>query len=158
MRRPPPLRAPSRAPFVLARSRSFAKSADADRALRRPRPPLPTPTLADALTKTIAVLKQPENAAKMDAAKAQMMMTPEPNVMMLMMVALPVATQVIAPVLGEFGFPVDQGGLMMFMGAVMKHKDNAEIAAMGKEMRASFVPDNLADVVNAMLSGGAPGA
>jgi hypothetical protein len=29
---------------------------------------------------------------------------------------------------------------------------------MGKEMRASFVPDNLADVVNAMLSGGAPGA
>jgi hypothetical protein len=121
------------------------------------RRPLPPP-LADALTKTIAVLKQPENAAKMDAAKAQMMMTPEPNVMMLMMVALPVATRVIAPVLGEFGFPVDQGGLMMFMGAVMKHKDNAEIAAMGKEMRASFVPDNLADVVNAMLSGGAPGA
>lgn len=125
----------------------------ADRAL-----PFKPPTLADALTKTIAVLKQPENAAKMDAAKAQMMMTPEPNVMMLMMVALPVATQVIAPVLGEFGFPADQGGLMMFMGAVMKHKDNAEIAAMGKEMRASFVPDNLADVVNAMLSGGAPGA
>lgn len=128
----------------------------ADRAL--PFPPGTPPPLADALTKTIAVLKQPENAAKMDAAKAQMMMTPEPNVMMLMMVALPVATQVIAPVLGEFGFPVDQGGLMMFMGAVMKHKDNAEIAAMGKEMRASFVPDNLADVVNAMLSGGAPGA
>ena len=35
----------------------------------------------------------------------------------------------------------------------MKHKGDEEIAALGKEMRAQFVPENLAEVVNAMLSG-----
>jgi hypothetical protein len=43
---------------------------------------------------------------------------------------------------------------MMFMSAVTKHKDDEEIVALGKEMRATFVPENLEPVVNAMLSGG----
>lgn len=88
----------------------------------------------------------------MDMAKAQMAAQPD-NIMMLMMLVLPVATQVCLPVLTKFGFAPDQGGLMMYMSAVMKHKGDEEIAALGKEMRAQFVPENLAEVVNAMLSG-----
>ena len=88
----------------------------------------------------------------MDMAKAQMAAQPD-NIMMLMMLVLPVATQVCMPVLTKFGFSPDQGGLMMYMAAVMKHKGDEEISALGKEMRAQFVPENLAEVVNAMLSG-----
>ena len=98
-------------------------------------------------------MKLPENVQKMDMAKAQMAAQPD-NVMMLMMLVLPVATQALLPILTEFGFPQDQGGLMMFMSAVGKHKDDAEIAALGKQMRATFVPENLEAVVTAMLSGG----
>ena len=42
---------------------------------------------------------------------------------------------------------------MMFMSAVGKHKDDAEITALGKQMRA-VRPRNLEAVVTAMLSGG----
>ena len=77
----------------------------------------------------------------MDMAKAQMAAQPD-NIMMLMMLVLPVATQALLPILAEFGFPQDQGGLMMFMSAVGKHKDDAEITALGKQMRATFVPEN----------------
>ena len=52
----------------------------------------------------------------MDMAKAQMAAQPD-NIMMLMMLVLPVATQALLPILAEFGFPQDQGGLMMFMSA-----------------------------------------
>merc|ERR1712216_662003 len=107
----------------------------------------------DALNKTNELLKLPENVQKMDMAKAQMAAQPD-NVMMLMMLVLPVATQALLPILAEFGFPQDQGGLMMFMSAVGKHKDDAEITALGKQMRATFVPENLEAVVTAMLSGG----
>jgi hypothetical protein len=112
----------------------------------------PTPS-PDALNKTNELLKLPENVQKMDMAKAQMAAQPD-NIMMLMMLVLPVATQALLPILTEFGFPQDQGGLMMFMSAVGKHKDDAEISALGKQMRATFVPENLEPVVTAMLSGG----
>jgi|SaaInl25SG_5_DNA_1037380.scaffolds.fasta_scaffold25764_1 hypothetical protein len=112
----------------------------------------PTPS-PDALNKTNELLKLPENVQKMDMAKAQMAAQPD-NIMMLMMLVLPVATQALLPILAEFGFPQDQGGLMMFMSAVGKHKDDAEISALGKQMRATFVPENLEPVVTAMLSGG----
>tara|TARA_B110000977_G_scaffold151195_1_gene191836 strand:- start:44708 stop:45037 length:330 start_codon:yes stop_codon:yes gene_type:complete len=105
------------------------------------------------LHKTNDLLKLPANVAAMDMAKAQMAAQPD-NIMMLMMLVLPVATQTLMPILQEFGFPTDQGGLMMFMSAVTKHKDDEEIVALGKEMRATFVPENLEPVVNAMLSGG----
>ena len=98
-------------------------------------------------------MKLPENVQKMDMAKAQMAAQPD-NIMMLMMLVLPVATQALLPILAEFRFPQDQGGLMMFMSAVGKHKDDAEISALGKQMRATFVPENLEPVVTAMLSGG----
>jgi len=39
------------------------------------------------------------------------------NIMMLMMLVLPVATEVCAPVLAKFGFATDQGGLMEYMKA-----------------------------------------
>ena len=87
------------------------------------------------------------------AAKAATAAQPD-NIMMLMMLVLPVATEVCAPVFTKFGFPNDQGGLMAYMKAVMAHKDDAEIAALGKEMRATFVPEALAATVNMMLSGG----
>jgi hypothetical protein len=45
-------------------------------------------------------------------AKAQMAAQPD-NIMMLMMLVLPVATEVCAPVLAKFGFAADQGGLMV---------------------------------------------
>ena len=61
-------------------------------------------------------MKLPENVQKMDMAKAQMAAQPD-NIMMLMMLVLPVATQALLPILAEFGFPQDQGGLMMFMSA-----------------------------------------
>lgn len=117
-------------------------------------PRLPQPQiLTDALHKTIELLKLPENVAKMDSAKAQMAAQPD-NVMLLMMMVLPVATSVLAPILMEFKFPADQGGLMMFMSAVTTHKGDSVIAGLGKEMRSAFVPESLEQVVNAMLSGG----
>jgi hypothetical protein len=76
------------------------------------------------------------------------------NIMMLMMLVLPVATEVCAPVLAKFGFQSDQGGLMNYMKAVMAHKEDAEIAALGKQMRDTFVPESLSEVVSMMLSGG----
>ena len=49
-------------------------------------------------------MKLPENVQKMDMAKAQMAAQPD-NIMMLMMLVLPVATQALLPILAEFGFP-----------------------------------------------------
>ena len=46
------------------------------------------------------------------AAKAAMATQPD-NIMMLMMMVMPVATQVCQPVLQKFGFSADQGGLMV---------------------------------------------
>ena len=75
------------------------------------------------------------------------------NIMMLMMMVMPVATQVCMPVLQKFGFTADQGGLMAYVAATMKHKDDAEIAALGKEMRSTFVPEALEGVIGMMLAG-----
>lgn len=90
-------------------------------------------------------------------AKAQMAAQPD-NIMLLMMLVLPVATEVCTPVLKKFGFQEDQGGLMQYMKAVMAHKDDADISALGKEMRDTFVPEALSEVVGMMLSGGPMGA
>ena len=79
------------------------------------------------------------------------------NMMMLMMMVMPVATQVCMPVLQKFGFTADQGGLMAYVAATMKHKDDAEISALGKEMRSTFVPEALEGVIGMMLAGPAGG-
>ena len=73
------------------------------RTLRWPIADFP-PSSTDALNQTIELLKLPENTAKMDMAKAQMAAQPD-NIMMLMMLVLPVATQVCMPVLTKFGSP-----------------------------------------------------
>ena len=90
------------------------------------------------------------------AAKAAMATQPD-NIMMLMMMVMPVATQVCQPVLQKFGFSADQGGLMAYVAATMKHKEDAEIAALGKEMRGTFVPEALEGVIGMMLAGPAGG-
>ena len=89
-------------------------------------------------------------------AKATMATQPD-NVMLLMMMVLPVATEVCMPVLKKYGFQEDQGGLMQYMKAVMAHKEDEEIAALGKEMRNTFVPEALSQMVDMMLSGGMGG-
>ena len=85
------------------------------------------------------------------------MATQPDNIMMLMMMVMPVATQVCQPVLQKFGFSADQGGLMAYVAATMKHKEDAEIAALGKEMRGTFVPEALEGVIGMMLAGPAGG-
>mmetsp|Transcript_15596 Transcript_15596/g.42516 ORF Transcript_15596/g.42516 Transcript_15596/m.42516 type:complete len:141 (-) Transcript_15596:66-488(-) len=126
---------------------------DAPNAFAAPKQPELTKEQAkDALQQTIELMKQPDNMAKMEAAKAAMATQPD-NIMMLMMMVMPVATQVCQPVLQKFGFSADQGGLMAYVAATMKHKEDAEIAALGKEMRGTFVPEALEGVIGMMLAG-----
>lgn len=134
-----------RSSIVVRRKASNASEAIARARSRRPRRFLRL-TIPSSPLRTCCVLFS-------QAAKAAMAAQPD-NIMMLMMLVLPVATEVCAPVFTKFGFPNDQGGLMAYMKAVMAHKDDAEIAALGKEMRATFVPEALAATVNMMLSGG----
>ena len=80
------------------------------------------------------------------------MMAQQPdNLMLLMMMVLPVATDVLLPVLKEFGFKQDQSGLMDFMKSCIAHKGDDEIMDLGKKMRETIVPPSLHKVVESLL-------
>ena len=107
-----------------------------------------------AVDKMTALLEAPENTAILDKAKA----TAGDDVMQYMMVVLPTACQILAPMLSEFGFSADQAGAMMFMQALEKHKGDPEITAKAKSLKAKFIPESLAPMLAMTMGfgGGAP--
>merc|ERR1711981_486557 len=76
-----------------------------------------------ALDEASEILNQEANSQQLDQAKS---MAGE-DVMQFMMLVMPVATTLLAPVLVKYGFPGDQGGAIMFLAAVRKHETDEEI-------------------------------
>jgi len=56
---------------------------------------------------------------------------------------LPLASQLLAPVLSKYGFSADQGGLFAFVAAGFAHQGNEEIVRLAKSMRERVVPPEL---------------
>ena len=70
---------------------------------------------------------------------------------------MPVATQVMTPVLLKYGFSPDQGGLMQLFLAGQPYKDDEELTALGRAMREKVVPPEMLPMMNAMMGMGIPG-
>ena len=60
--------------------------------------------------------------------------------MKLMQFVMPVALAMGTAVIAKHGFPPNQMGLMMFMGAVQKHAGDAEVAEQINAMKAKVMP------------------
>mmetsp|Transcript_34888 Transcript_34888/g.110210 ORF Transcript_34888/g.110210 Transcript_34888/m.110210 type:complete len:89 (+) Transcript_34888:398-664(+) len=80
--------------------------------------------------------------------------------MAMMMMVMPVAISIVAPVLSQFGFTPDQMGAMQFLGALRAHEANEEIKEIARNMKEKFLPPQLqamaAAMQGAMMGGGAP--
>jgi len=94
----------------------------------------------DAVDEMSACLNKPENVALLDQAKA----TAGEDAMQYMIVVLPVACNILAPILQKYGFSPDQGGAMMMLQALKQHDADDEIRAKAKEMKSKFIPEQLA--------------
>lgn len=119
-------------------------------------PPPPTLTLEqtkEALAMVEPILSDPANKAQLEQVKGMA----GQDMMMVMMVVMPLAAQLMAPVLTKFGFPADQGGVMMFFMAAGAHKSDPELQKKAAELRDKFVPESLAPLVQQMMAGGMGG-
>lgn len=62
----------------------------------------------EALDEVEVLLANPENSQKLEQAKTMGGQDP----MMMMMMVMPIAVQILTPVLQKYGFPVDQAGII----------------------------------------------
>ena len=106
---------------------------------------------AAALDEAAEILDQEANTQQLDQAKSMA----GQDVMQFMMLVMPVATTMLAPVLVKHGFPGDQGGAIMFLAAVRKHETDEEIRAKASALKEKFVPAALAPMLLQMMGGGA---
>lgn len=106
---------------------------------------------AAALDEAADILNQEANSQQLDQAK-NMAGT---DVMQFMMLVMPVATTMLAPVLVKYGFPGDQQGAIMFLAACRKHETDEEIRAKASALKQKFVPEALAPMLLQMMGGGA---
>jgi hypothetical protein len=70
---------------------------------------------------------------------------------------LPLAAQIMGPLLSRYGFRPDQTGLMQLALAGAPYKDDEELVALGRAMREKFVPPEMLPMLNAMMGMGIPG-
>jgi Protein C10 len=66
---------------------------------------------------------------------------------------MPLAVQLLTPILTTYGYAPDQGGLMQFVAAGSTWKDDEEIVRLGLEMRAQLIPPVMLPMVQAMMAG-----
>mmetsp|Transcript_4471 Transcript_4471/g.5175 ORF Transcript_4471/g.5175 Transcript_4471/m.5175 type:complete len:127 (-) Transcript_4471:552-932(-) len=117
-----------------------------------PAPPTLTLDQAKAAVDEVSkIMEDPASKAKIDGAKA-MAQGQDPS--MLMMMLMPIAAQLLGPVLSKYGFTPDPAGIMAFFMAAMNHKDDAELKAKAKAFSEAFVPPEMAQML-AMMGGGA---
>jgi hypothetical protein len=69
---------------------------------------------------------------------------------------LPLAAQIMGPLLTRYGFRPDQTGLMQLALAGAPYKDDEELVALGRAMREKFVPPEMLPMLNAMMGMGLP--
>ena len=70
---------------------------------------------------------------------------------------MPIAANLLAPLLTRYGFTPDQTGLMQLALAGQPYKDDEEVVALGRAMREKFVPPEMLPMLNAMMGMGLPG-
>ena len=64
---------------------------------------------------------------------------------------LPLAAQLLAPVLTKYGFAGDQSGLFQFVAAGFAHSGHEEITRLASSMRERVVPPELLPMITGMV-------
>jgi hypothetical protein len=64
---------------------------------------------------------------------------------------LPLASQLLSPVLTKYGFAADQSGLFQFVAAGFAHSGNEEITRLATSMRERVVPPELLPMLTGMM-------
>mmetsp|Transcript_27234 Transcript_27234/g.37565 ORF Transcript_27234/g.37565 Transcript_27234/m.37565 type:complete len:138 (+) Transcript_27234:136-549(+) len=121
-----------------------------------PQAPLVSLTLdqtREALVEVEKLLGEPANNQLLEGAKTAGGQDP----MMLMMMVMPVAVQILTPVLQKYGFPCDQAGGMQFLAAMGAHKEDPAVVTKATEIKSKFIPPQLAAMAAMFMGGGAPG-
>mmetsp|Transcript_11901 Transcript_11901/g.24515 ORF Transcript_11901/g.24515 Transcript_11901/m.24515 type:complete len:129 (-) Transcript_11901:100-486(-) len=83
-----------------------------------------------------AALNEPSAAQKLTAVQAEC----QGDIAKFFMLAIPLATEVVAPTLEKYGFEKNQGGAMAFVGELQKHNSDPEILQMANALKSKFMP------------------
>eukprot|EP00004_Rigifila_ramosa_P015018 TRINITY_DN3464_c0_g1_i2.p1 TRINITY_DN3464_c0_g1~~TRINITY_DN3464_c0_g1_i2.p1 ORF type:complete len:118 (-),score=33.48 TRINITY_DN3464_c0_g1_i2:7-360(-) len=89
-----------------------------------------------AVAAVAAAFDQPENAAKMAAAKAEA----GDDIAKNMMLVLPVAIQIQMSNIAQFGYEPTQQGVTQFMAAVRQHEQDSVVAGGMQTLKEKFLP------------------
>ncbi|RDD45377.1 Protein C10 [Trichoplax sp. H2] len=93
-----------------------------------------------ALKEVVQAFTEPENLAKMNAAREEA----GTDLLKMMQIVVPVATQIQQRVIEKYGFTSDQQGSLQFAQAIQAHvQDDTEIAQMSSQLKAMFLPPNM---------------
>ncbi|KAK3271696.1 hypothetical protein CYMTET_19970 [Cymbomonas tetramitiformis] len=98
------------------------------------------------------ILEDPQNKAKLEQAKGMAGGDP----MMGMMMLIPVAVELLTPVLKKYGFPADQAGLFQLFPAMMMHKEDPDMVAKAQAINAKLIPPELAPLIQTFMQSAAP--
>ena len=91
----------------------------------------------EALQDVLAAFRQKENASRLNEAKDNA----GNDMLRMMQIVFPLATQIQMEVIGKYGFPGDGDGIIRFTQAVkMYEKQDQEVTLLNRELKSFLIP------------------